>query len=610
VAYDDSNAVYIAGQTQSLKLPIQNATQSALAGAQNAFLAVFTLPPQYAGSLDEADCTNIGGWAWDANNPNKTVSVDILDGATLIATVPASSFEATLASAGIGNGYHAFNYTTPNSLKDGAAQSISLRISQTSTSIGAPQSLTCAAIIPSVHIDMPASGVTVSGTVTVAGWAIENASMVGAAIGTVQVLVDGTAVGTATYGVSRPDVCAAYPGRPGCPNVGFSYSLNTATLTAGSHTIAVTATDSDSPADTGSTSVTVTVTAAVIPSVHIDMPASGATVSGTATVAGWAIDNASTVGTAIGSVQVLVDGTAVGAATYGVSRPDVCTAYPGRPGCPNVGFSYSLNTATLAPGSHTITVTATDSASPPGTGSTSVTVTVTAAVIPSVHIDMPASGATVSGTATVAGWAIDNASVVGTAISGVQVLVDGTAVGSATYGVSRPDVCAAYPGRSGCPNVGFSYSLNTATLAPGSHTITVTATDSDSPADTGSTSVTVTVTAAVIPSVHIDMPAPGVTVSGTVTVAGWTIENTSTIGTAISGVQVLVDGTAVGAATYGVNRPDVCAVYPGRPGCPNVGFSYSLNAATLASGPHTITVTATDSANPPDAGSTTITVQK
>src|ERR1035438_1455945 len=149
---------------------------------------------------------------------------------------------------------------------------------------------------------IPASGVTVSGTVTVAGWAIENASMVGAAIGTVQVLVDGTAVGTATYGVSRPDVCAAYPGRPGCPNVGFSYSLNTATLTAGSHTITVTATDSASPPGTGSTSVTVTVTAAVIPSVHIDMPASGATVSGTATVAGWAIDNASVVGTAISGV--------------------------------------------------------------------------------------------------------------------------------------------------------------------------------------------------------------------------------------------------------------------------------------------------------------------
>jgi len=69
--------------------------------------------------------------------------------------------------------------------------------------------------------------------------------------------------------------------------------------------------------------------------------------------------------------------------------------------------------------------------------------------------------------------------VVGTAISRVQVKVDGTAVGTATYGSSRPDVCAAYPGRPGCPNVGYSFSLDTSTLSVGSHTITVTATDSD-----------------------------------------------------------------------------------------------------------------------------------
>ena len=46
VAYGASNAVYVVGQTQSLNLPIENATQPALAGAQNAFLAVFTLPAQ------------------------------------------------------------------------------------------------------------------------------------------------------------------------------------------------------------------------------------------------------------------------------------------------------------------------------------------------------------------------------------------------------------------------------------------------------------------------------------------------------------------------------------------------------------------------------------
>jgi len=78
---------------------------------------------------------------------------------------------------------------------------------------------------------------------------------------------------------------------------------------------------------------------------------------------------------------------------------------------------------------------------------------------------------------------------------------------------------------------------------------------------------------------------------------------------ASGGMQVLVDGIAVGTATA-TSRPDVCAVFPGRPGCPNVGFSYSLNTAALASGPHTIAAAATDSASPPDTGSTTITVQK
>jgi hypothetical protein len=81
---------------------------------------------------------------------------------------------------------------------------------------------------------------------------------VGTAISSVQVKVDGSVVGTANYGSSRSDVCAAYPGRPSCPNVGYSFSLNTSTLSAGTYTITVTATDSDGTPDTDSASVTVT----------------------------------------------------------------------------------------------------------------------------------------------------------------------------------------------------------------------------------------------------------------------------------------------------------------------------------------------------------------
>jgi hypothetical protein len=132
-------------------------------------------------------------------------------------------------------------------------------------------------------------------------------------------------------------------------------------------------------------------------------------------------------------------------------------------------------------------------ASSPGlTSATSTSFTIAGMPPPTVVIDSPTSGTTISGqTFTVSGWAIDNISAIGTAIQGVEVLLDGNPVGGATYGLSRPDVCAAFPGRPGCPNVGFTF---TGPIKPGTHTLTVTATDFDSQAapDSGSASVTIT----------------------------------------------------------------------------------------------------------------------
>src|ERR1700722_10394365 len=131
---------------------------------------------------------------------------------------------------------------------------------------------------PSVFIDGPTAGTVVSGMVTVTGWAIDNTVAPGTAISLVQVLVDGVVAGNATYGISRPDVCGVYPGRPGCPNVGYAFSLNTTSLTAGSHTITVIATDSDPTPDSGSASVQVNT--GPPPTVMIDSPTAGAAVSG------------------------------------------------------------------------------------------------------------------------------------------------------------------------------------------------------------------------------------------------------------------------------------------------------------------------------------------
>jgi hypothetical protein len=141
----------------------------------------------------------------------------------------------------------------------------------------------------------------------------------------------------------------------------------------------------------------------------------------------------------------------------------------------NVGFP--------TPGAYTF------AASSPGltsATSNSFTITGSGAALPSVVIEGPQPGAMVSGIIVVSGWALDNIQNAGSAISSVQVKVDGTAVGNAVYGIGRPDVCATYPGRPGCPNVGFTFALDTSNWMPGNHTITVTATDTDAVPDSGS----------------------------------------------------------------------------------------------------------------------------
>jgi hypothetical protein len=81
-----------------------------------------------------------------------------------------------------------------------------------------------------------------------------------------------------------------------------------------------------------------------------------------------------------------------------------------------------------------------------------------------------AGGDVLSGTAIVEGWAWALAGV-----ESVDVFVDGNRVGSAIYGLERPDVPIVFPGAPS--NVGFRYSLDTTAFSNGSHTVVSRATD-------------------------------------------------------------------------------------------------------------------------------------
>lgn len=163
VALDDVGAAYVAGQTLSTDFPVKNAGQQNNAGTYDAFITRLTLPPQYGGNHDSTTCTAITGWAWDANNPSSPVSVDIVDGSTVLATISANQFRDDLLAAGLGNGYHAFNYSSPASIRDGKTHTIWVRVTGSTFNLSStPQSVTCAALYQS-YVDATTC-------TTISGW--------------------------------------------------------------------------------------------------------------------------------------------------------------------------------------------------------------------------------------------------------------------------------------------------------------------------------------------------------------------------------------------------------------------------------------------------------
>ena len=78
------------------------------------------------GNLDLVNEDQIAGWAWDEENPNRPVQVEILDGDTVLARVDAVLFRQDLLEAHIGGGEHAFTYSPPAYLTDGKAHKIGL----------------------------------------------------------------------------------------------------------------------------------------------------------------------------------------------------------------------------------------------------------------------------------------------------------------------------------------------------------------------------------------------------------------------------------------------------------------------------------------------------
>ena len=121
----------------------------------------------YDGSHDTANCEQIGGWAWDATQPDRTVDVDIYDGTTLLGTLAADRVGGSAHSAEGATGGHGFVSLTPTQLKDGRPHSISVRIAGSNVTLRhTPQIVTCSESSMQAPPQTPTAPVQNSGAAT------------------------------------------------------------------------------------------------------------------------------------------------------------------------------------------------------------------------------------------------------------------------------------------------------------------------------------------------------------------------------------------------------------------------------------------------------------
>lgn len=88
----------------------------------------------------------------------------------------------------------------------------------------------------------------------------------------------------------------------------------------------------------------------------------------------------------------------------------------------------------------------------------------------------------------------------------------------------------------------------------------------------------------------LDSPAEDALVSGdSLSVWGWVLDNKGVVS-----VQAILDNQPPVELSTGSARPDVCLVFPGYPGCPDVGYWGEIDLSNVSYCPHLLEIAAVD----------------
>lgn len=223
---------------------------------------------------------------------------------------------------------------------------------------------------PFGSFDSPADGATVSGSIPLSGWALDDVEV--SSVKIYRDAVNGEESEQVFIGDAvlvegaRPDVVLAYPDYPLNYRAGWGYMLLTNLLPdQGNGTFILYAKAADKEGNIvilGTKTIICDNALAKKPFGAIDSPAQGGTVSGSSYLNfGWALTPLPNTIPADGStITVWVDGVSLGHPVYNQYRQDIETLFPGLNNSSGAVGYYYLDTAKYANGVHTIAWTVAD----------------------------------------------------------------------------------------------------------------------------------------------------------------------------------------------------------------------------------------------------------
>jgi len=447
---------------------------------------------------------------------------------------------------------------------------------------------------------------------SLSGWALA-----AAAITEITALIDGESVGTATYGVARPDVARLYPQRPEAANCGLilAFDLPAARTGMAAPILRIRTSDGEiglhplrfemppqeveigvvDPLDpagaigqqTGPLPMQLYIDSALVDR------------SGMLRLEGWVVCRVQ-----IEAIVGFIDGERIGDAEFGRVRTDIERTYPDYPNSRFSGFRLIADVSHYGAGKKTVSIEAVARSGLAARAATEVEISENLIPRPAAgdagfrhHLDDVVL--TTAGRLALRGWVVSPSPV-----TTILLELDGTPVGHAKLGLERPDLGNLFPTLPHARQPGFAFDAQLGKPLAGKHLLVLQIGCADG--ETHEEQIPLTASeprqlwgaTEADPNLMLNLDEPlligrvaATPVRGSLQISGWALARAG-----VAAIEIGLDGAPLTLADYGLRRLDVQAALPDWEDALASGYQALIPHRILPSGSHGISVTLRDKA--------------